>query len=94
MVKDGRYDYIETGSLVSINRNVKDIVIPSEEHRINMYPMDFEEFLWAVGDNQLMPFIRMGADIRIKCLGCGASVLMPRQKFEKKLKKVIRHEEE
>lgn len=59
LVKDGRYDYIETGSLVSINRNVKDIVIPSEEHRINMYPMDFEEFLWAVGDNQLMPFIRM-----------------------------------
>ena len=59
LVKDGRYDYIETGSLVSINRNVKDIVIPSEEHRINMYPMDFEEYLWAVGDNQLMPFIRM-----------------------------------
>ena len=59
LVKDGRYDYIETGSLVSINRNVKDIVIPSEEHRINMYPMDFEEFLWAVGDEQLMPFIRM-----------------------------------
>lgn len=59
LVKDGRYDYIETGSLVSINRNVKDIVIPSEEHRINMYPMDFEEFLWAVGDDQLMPFIRM-----------------------------------
>lgn len=59
LVKDGRYDYIETGSLVSINRNVKYIVIPSEEHRINMYPMDFEEFLWAVGDNQLMPFIRM-----------------------------------
>lgn len=47
LVKDGRYDYIETGSLVSINRNVKDIVIPSEEHRINMYPMDFEEFLLA-----------------------------------------------
>ena len=59
LVKDGRYDYIETGSLVSINRNVKDIVIPSEEHRINMFPMDFEEFLWAVGDEQLMPFIRM-----------------------------------
>lgn len=59
LVKDGRYDYIETGSLVSINRNVKDIVIPSEEHRINMYSMDFEEFLWAVGDEQLMPFIRM-----------------------------------
>ena len=59
LVKDGRYDYIETGSLVSINRNVKDIVIPSEEHRINMFPMDFEEFLWAVGDEQLMPFMRM-----------------------------------
>lgn len=58
LVKDGRYDYIETGSLVSINSNVKDIVIPSEEHRINMYPMDFEEFLWAMGDEQTMPFIR------------------------------------
>ena len=45
LVKDGRYDYIETGSLVSINRNVKDIVIPSEEHRINMYPMDFPDFI-------------------------------------------------
>lgn len=58
LVKDGRYDYIETGSLVSINRNVKDIVIPSEECRVNMYPMDFEEFLWATGDEQMMPFIR------------------------------------
>lgn len=58
LVKDGRYDYIETGSLVSINRNVKDIVIPSEEYRVNMYPMDFEEFLWATGDEQMMPFIR------------------------------------
>ena len=58
LVKDGRYDYIETGSLVSINRNVKDIVIPSEEHRINMHPMDFEEFLWAIGDAKTMPFIR------------------------------------
>ena len=58
LVKDGRYDYIETGSLVNINRNVKDIVIPSEEHRINMYPMDFEEFLWALGDENTMPFIR------------------------------------
>ena len=47
LVKDGRYDYIEIGSLVNINRNVKDIVIPSEEHRVNMYPMDFEEFLCA-----------------------------------------------
>ena len=58
LVADGRYDYIETGSLVSINRNVKDIVIPSEEHRIAMYPMDFEEFLWAMGNEMLMPFIR------------------------------------
>ncbi len=57
LVKDGRYDFIETGSLVSINRNVKDIVIPSEEYRISMHPMDFEEFLWATGDEQTMPFI-------------------------------------
>ena len=58
LVADRRYDYLETGSLVSINRNVKDIVIPSEEHRIPMYPMDFEEFLWALGDKTTMPFIK------------------------------------
>ena len=58
LVADGRYDYLETGSLVSINRNVKDIVIPSEEHRIPMFPMDFEEFLWAMGNETLMPYIR------------------------------------
>ena len=58
LVADGRYDYIETGSLVSINRNVKDIVIPSEEERINMHPMDFEEFLWAMGNDELMDYIR------------------------------------
>ena len=50
LVKDGRYDYIETGSLISIRRNVKDILIPSEERKISMYPMDYEEFLWALGD--------------------------------------------
>ena len=50
LVKDHRYDYIETGSLISIRKNVKDILIPSEEKKINMYPMDFEEFLWATGD--------------------------------------------
>ena len=50
LVKDHRYDYIETGSLISIKRNVKSILIPSEERRINMYPMDYEEFLWAIGD--------------------------------------------
>lgn len=58
LVADGRYDYIETGSLVSIRRNVKDIVIPSEEHAMDMYPMDFEEFLWAMGEDMLMDFIR------------------------------------
>ena len=57
LVKDGRYDYIETGSLVSINHNVKDIVIPSEEIRLNMYPMDLEEFAWAVGQNMLYDFV-------------------------------------
>lgn len=50
LVKDRRYDYIETGSLISIKRNVKDILIPSEERRISMYPMDYEEFRWALGD--------------------------------------------
>lgn len=48
LVEDGRYDYIETGSLMSIKSNVKNILIPSEEHHIEMHPMDFEEFLWAI----------------------------------------------
>ena len=51
LVKDGRYDYIETGSLISIKKNVKNILIPSEEHKIRVYPMDYEEFLWATGGN-------------------------------------------
>lgn len=51
LVADGTYDYIETGSLISIKKNVKDIVIPSEEHRIPVYPMDYEEFMWAVGND-------------------------------------------
>lgn len=50
LVKDGRYDYIETGSLISIKKNVKDILIPSEERKLSMYPMDYEEFSWAVGN--------------------------------------------
>lgn len=50
LVADGRYKYIETGSLLSIKKNTKDILIPSEEHKVTMYPMDFEEFLWAIGD--------------------------------------------
>lgn len=58
LVKDGRYDYIETGSLISINKNVKDILIPSEEESIQMYPMDFEEFLWAIGNNLYADVIR------------------------------------
>ena len=56
LVKDGRYDYLETGSLISINKNVKDIIIPSEEVRIKMYPMDFEEFLWALDQKDLYNF--------------------------------------
>ncbi len=58
LVEDGRFDYLETGSLISIKKNVKDIVIPSEEDGIDMYPMDFEEFLWAMGNEVMMPYIR------------------------------------
>lgn len=50
LVKDGRYDYIETGSLISIRKNVKDILIPSEEVKLHMFPIDYEEFRWALGD--------------------------------------------
>lgn len=57
LVSDGRFDYIETGSLISIKKNVKDIVIPSEEETLEMFPMDFEEFLWAMGNETLMPYI-------------------------------------
>jgi hypothetical protein len=59
LIADGRYDYIETGSLVSIGRNTKGIVIPSEEEHIKMYPMDFEEFLWALGEERFMDYIRL-----------------------------------
>ena len=58
LVADGRYDYIETGSLISIKKNVKDILIPSEEEKIKMNPFDFEEFLWAMGNDTIMDFIR------------------------------------
>ena len=57
LVADGRYEYIETGSLISIRKNVKDILIPSEEYRIKMYPMDFEEYLWALNDTVTIPAI-------------------------------------
>ena len=58
LVKDGRYDYIETGSLISIKKNTKSITIPSEEERITLYPMDYEEFRWAVGDEATVPLLR------------------------------------
>jgi hypothetical protein len=76
LVEDGRYDYIETGSLVSIKKNVKDITLPSEEEAVQMNPMDFEEFLWAMGDEQLMELARkqfaemkpMGQDMHRKMM--------------------------
>ena len=65
LVKDGRYDYIETGSLISIHKNVENITIPSEEDRISMYPMDYEEFRWALGDTATMPLLQQQLDKRI-----------------------------
>ena len=58
LVADGRYDYIETGSLISIKENIKDISIPSEERSIKMYPMDFEEFAWAMGETQMIEYVK------------------------------------
>lgn len=58
LVADGRYDYIETGSLISIRENVEDIVIPSEERNLKMYPLDFEEFCWTFGEEQLIEYIK------------------------------------
>ncbi|MGN1255287.1 MAG: ATP-binding protein, partial [Prevotella sp.] len=65
LVADGRYDYIETGSLISIRKNVKDITIPSEEDRISMYPMDFEEFRWAMNDTATVPLLRQYWDKKL-----------------------------
>lgn len=62
LVADGRFDYVETGSLMSIKKNVRDILIPSEEHHLKMFPLDFEEFLWAMGNDMLMDFIRQCYD--------------------------------
>lgn len=59
LVKDGRYDYIETGSLLSIKKNIQGILIPSEETRVTLHPMDFEEFLWATGNDVGLDFLRM-----------------------------------
>ena len=58
LVKDGRFDYIETGSLVSLRENIQDITIPSEERKVKMYPMDFEEFCWALGEESMSQYIR------------------------------------
>lgn len=71
LVKDGRYDYIETGSLISIRKNVQDILIPSEEKKIHMYPMDYEEFRWALGDDISVSILRQLYDER-KPLGQAA----------------------
>ncbi|MBO4740568.1 MAG: ATP-binding protein, partial [Bacteroidales bacterium] len=64
LVKDGRYDYIETGSLLTLKKNVQDIVIPSEEHRLTLYPMDFEEFRWAIGDTVSVDLLRQAYDMK------------------------------
>lgn len=58
LVKDHRYDYIETGSLISVRSKSRDIIIPSEETKVNMYPMDYEEFRWALGDTSTIPLLR------------------------------------
>ena len=58
LVKDGRYDYIETGSLISIRKNTTGILIPSEERRVQMRPLDFEEFRWACGDEATIPLLQ------------------------------------
>lgn len=62
LVKDGRYDYIETGSLISIRKNVKDILIPSEEIKLQMHPMDYEEFKWALGDTITIKLLKDNFD--------------------------------
>lgn len=64
LVEDGRYDFIETGSLISIKKNTKDITIPSEEERLQMHPMDFEEFRWALGDEASIPILKQFFDAR------------------------------
>lgn len=65
LVQDGRYDYIETGSLISIHKNTKDITIPSEEEKMPMYPMDYEEFKWALGDTSSIPLLKQQFDNRM-----------------------------
>ena len=64
LVADGRYDFIETGSLIRLKKNVQDIIIPSEEEHIEMFPLDFEEFLWALGDEVTVPFMKQCFDTK------------------------------
>lgn len=71
LVQDYRYDYIETGSLISIQKNIKDILIPSEERKISMFPMDYEEFLWAIGDTTTS---RLLADVFERKIPVGEAV--------------------
>ena len=66
LVEDGRYDYLETGSLIRLKKNVEDIIIPSEEEHIEMFPLDFEEFLWALGDEVTFPYIKNCFDKKIE----------------------------
>lgn len=68
LVKDGRYDFIETGSLLTIKKNVQNIVIPSEETRLTLHPLDYEEFRWAMGDEMTCPFVRLSLK-KMKPLG-------------------------
>ena len=75
LVADGRYDYLETGSLISVSKNIKNILIPSEEEHIKMYPMDFEEFLWATGDEVISSLLR-GIVASGKPLGTAHRTLM------------------
>ncbi len=73
LVEDGRYDYIETGSLLSIRKNNEGILIPSEETRITMYPLDYEEFLMAIGETNTINLIKYSYD-NLKPFGrCGQS---------------------
>lgn len=65
LVQDRRYDYLETGSLISIKKNVKEILIPSEERKLAMYPMDYEEFLWALGDETTIPLLKKCYDASV-----------------------------
>jgi len=71
LVADGRYDFIETGSLISIKKNVEDIILPSEESKLTMYPMDYEEFKWALGDTATVDLLRMFLE-KMKPLGDAA----------------------